>query len=193
MSNINIKIIVGSTREGRSGEKIAKWIEGIASKRKDFKYEILDLKQLNLPWYTEATSPAYANDYSDSLVKKWSEEISNADGIVIITPEYNHGYTAPVKNALDLLYKEWNNKPISFVSYGGIAAGTRATQQLRQVAIELQMHPIRENVHIPMIWEAFDANEQLKNVDHYNKSAETMFDKLTFWAHSFKDIRAKMK
>lgn len=190
---LNIKFILGSTRDGRAGEKVAKWIFDLASQHKGFKAELLDLKELNLPWYTDATSPAYVKGYSNPITQKWSEKISSADAIVLICPEYNHGYSAPVKNALDLLYHEWNFKPISFVSYGGISAGTRATQQLKQVALELQMHPIRESVHIPMIWQAFDENGQLKNIEVYNQSAQAMLDKLVFWAHSFNDIRSKIK
>ena len=113
-----IQIILGSTREGRNGEKVFKWITEIAKKNKNFEIETIDLKEWNLPMFNDP-KPPFMGEYSYDYTKKWSKKISEGDGYVIVTPEYNHGYSAALKNALDHLYKEWNNKPVAFVSYGG--------------------------------------------------------------------------
>ncbi len=184
--DLKVQIILGSTREGRQGEKVFKWISGLASKRTDFKPEFIDLKNWDLGFLHDAPS---MGKYSDPLVNKWAEKIDEADAYIVITPEYNHGYSAVLKNALDVIYKEWNNKPITFVSYGGLVGGSRSVEQLRQVAVELQMAPIREAVFIPGVWEAFDENGKLKNEEEYNKRAESMFNQLVWWATILKNAR----
>ena len=191
---IKIQFILGSTRDGRSGEKIFNWLKEQVSKNKGFKAEaeFIDLKEWDLPFLKDAVSPSMGK-YSDPLVIKWSEKIDSADGYVFITPEYNHGYSAVLKNALDLIYKEWNNKPLAFVSYGGISGGTRAVQQLKQVVIELQMFPIRNAVAIPMIWQAFDEKGQLKNVESYNQSLQPMLENIVYYSSVLKEARSKKK
>jgi NAD(P)H-dependent FMN reductase len=170
-----IQIIIGSTREGRSGDKVAKWIFGLAEKRKDFKAELIDLKEWNLPFFNDPNSPASGN-YSYDYTKKWSKKISEGDAYILVTPEYNHGYPASLKNALDHLSREWNGKPVGFVSYGGISAGTRAVQQLKQVALELRMIPSHDEVNIPFIWQAFDADGNLKDAAALEPRAKMLFD-----------------
>ena len=182
---INIQIILGSTREGRHGEKVGKWIYSLASKREDFKAELIDLTDWTIP-YSDTIAPAMG--YSSEIVKRWSEKIKSADGYIIVTPEYNHGYPAVLKNALDHLYEEWNNKPVAFVSYGGPSAGIRVVEQLRQVVVELQMAPIREEVNIPLVWQAFDEHGDLKG-EGYDQKAEGMFNQLVWWATALKKSR----
>src|SRR5688500_7895423 len=123
---VKIGIILGSTRPGRNGEAVAKWVEGIANKRKDAQYELVDIKDFNLPLLDEPVPPSMGK-YSKEHTKKWASKVSEFDGYVFMTPEYNHSTCAALKNALDFLYKEWNNKAAGFVSYGS-AGGTRAVE-----------------------------------------------------------------
>src|SRR5579859_7915590 len=140
---VKIQVIIGSTRKGRFSEKPAHWIFDELKKRQDVDAELIDLRDWPLPFFDESISPSQnKGTYENALAAKWAKKIEEADGFIIVTPEYNHGYSAVLKNALDYVYKEWNKKPVGFVSYGGISGGTRAVQQLRQVAIELQMVPI---------------------------------------------------
>ena len=182
-----IQIILGSTREGRNGEKVCKWITDIAKKNKETEYEVVDLKEWNLPMFNDPKPPIYG-EYSYDYTKKWSKKISEADGYIIVTPEYNHGYPGVLKNALDLLYKEWNNKPVAFVSYGGYVGGSRAVEQLRLVAVELQMTPIREEVNIPFVWQAFDEKGEIIN-EHLNEKAEGMLKQLDIFTENMKSLR----
>lgn len=190
---MKIQVILGSTRPQRQSEKIGKWvIEQISSTNKEVKAELIDLRDWPLPFYNEVSGVGYLKgNFSIDLAKKWGEKIGEADGYIIVTPEYNHGYCAVLKNALDYAYVEWNNKPVAFVAYGGMVGGSRAVEQLRQVAIELQMAPIREAVYIPAVWEAFDSHGSLKDVDTYNQKLEFMFKQLLWWAKALKEAREK--
>lgn len=189
MNKLKFQIILGSTRDGRAGEAVAKWVLAQIRNRNDFEFEFIDLKDWNLPLIHDAIPPGAIKDkYPDPLIQKWAEKISEADAYLIVTPEYNHGYTAVLKNALDVIYKEWNNKPVAFVSYGNIAGGSRSVEQLRLVSIELQMAPIREAVHIPLIWQAFENNE-LKNKVDYDKKLDSMLTQLIWWAKALKSAR----
>ena len=152
MDKLNIKVILASVRDGRFGDKPAKWIAEIAKEVENFTVELLDLKDYPLPIFSEAISPAYVQgEYANPLVNRWAEKISSADGFIVVTPEYNHGYPSSLKNNIDYLYKEWNKKPIAFVGYG-TTGGAFSVGQIRQVAIELQMAPIRIAVHIASPW-----------------------------------------
>ena len=187
-SALKIQIIIGSTREGRAGEKVGQWVKKLAETRRDFTSEYIDLKDWALPFLTDPMPPSMGK-YASEFTRRWSKKISGADGYIFVTPEYNHGYSAVLKNALDHVYQEWNNKPAAFVSYGGGAGGARAVEQLRQVAVELQMAPIREQVAIPIIWEAFDEGGMLKDAAGYEKKAEGMFGQLVWWARALKAAR----
>lgn len=148
---LKIKIILGSIRPGRFGERPARWIFDEISKNKDLEVELLDLKDYQMPLFDSPTSPSMAGKkYENVMVQKWSAKIDEADGYVIVSPEYNHGYSSVLKNALDWIGPEWNKKPVGFVGYGSVG-GSRAIEQLRGVAIELKMVPISRSIHIP--WE----------------------------------------
>jgi NAD(P)H-dependent FMN reductase len=148
-SQIKIKVIIGSTRQNRFSDKPAHWIYTEA-KKKAVEVEILDLRDYPMPFFNEPVSPAMSGGkYSNEIVNKWSEKIMDGDAFIIVTPEYNHGYPAVLKNALDSIFPEWNRKAVGFVSYGN-AGGARSVEQLRQVVIELQMVPIRSAIHIPV-------------------------------------------
>jgi len=146
---VKLQVIIGSTRQNRFSEKPAHYIFDELKKLEDVEAELVDLRDWPLPFYDEPISPsANKGNYVNELGKKWAAKIGEADGYIMITPEYNHGYSAVLKNAIDWVFHEWKNKPIGFVSYGNMG-GARAIEQLRQVVIELQMVPIRNSIHIP--------------------------------------------
>lgn len=160
---VKIKVIIGSTRQNRFSDKPAAYICEELKKEEGVEAELVDLRDWELPFFNDAVSPiAGKGEYKDPLVKKWAEKISEADGFVIVTPEYNHGYPAVLKNALDWLYYPWNGKPVGFVSYGS-AGGARSVEQLRQVAIAFQMYPIQSMVTVPL--EIMRAVQQGKGAD----------------------------
>jgi NAD(P)H-dependent FMN reductase len=188
MSTLKIKVIVGSTRANRFSEKTAAWIAEAARKRTSLDVELLDLRDYPLPFFEEAMPPGMAKDqYSNPIVVKWRDKIREADGFIICTPEYNHGYPAVLKNALDYTYFAWARKAVSFVSWGS-AGGARGVEQLRLVAIELDMVPTRWAVHIPNPWFIKDVSEI--DTDANRASAASLLDHLTWWASALKAARA---
>lgn len=185
---LTLQIILGSSRDTRLGGDVAAWLMALAKERQDFQPELLDLKEWNLPFLNEP-NPA-SGEYVSDVTKKWSEKISQGDGYIMIVPEYNHGYSAVLKNAVDHLYKEWNNKPVAFVGYAGsMSGGIRAVEQMRQVAVELQMTPTRQAVFLPALWQAAG---QPDFYAQYNQAANQMFDQLIWWAEALKQARAKV-
>jgi NAD(P)H-dependent FMN reductase len=187
MSTLKIKVIVGSSRANRFSEKPAHWIYTEAQKRTDLDVELLDLRDYPLPFFEEAMPPGLAKDgYTNPAVVKWRDKIREADGFIICSPEYNHGYPAVLKNALDYVYYAWSRKAVAFVSWGG-AGGTRGVEQLRLVAIELDMAPIRFAVHIPNPWFIKDVSEIA--TDANQQSAKALLDHLTWWTGALKTAR----
>jgi NAD(P)H-dependent FMN reductase len=150
MSRPKLLVIVGSTRPGRLGLPVARWFLEQAQRFDGFEVELADLAEWNLPFMDEPKHPRL-QDYSHAHTKRWSATVDAADAVVWVMPEYNHGYTAPVKNAIDYLLHEWAGKPVGFVSYGGIAAGTRAVQLLKPVLTDIRMIPLFEAVPIPNV------------------------------------------
>lgn len=186
---LNIKVIIGSTREGRFGDKPAQWIFEEVKKQQGIEVELIDLRDYPLPFFNEAVSPGMTNGvHSNEIAAKLAKKIDEADGFIIATPEYNHGYPAVLKNAMDFIYNEWNKKPIGFVSWGGVA-GARCVEQLRQVAIELQMAPIRNSVHIPNFWGLIDENGNFKT-ESLQKSADDFLSQLLWWAGALQAARS---
>lgn len=187
MSALKIKVIVGSTRANRFSEKPAQWIFDAARRRADLDVELLDLRDYPLPLFEEPLPPGLAKDqYSNPLVIKWRDKIRESDGFIICTPEYNHGYPAVLKNALDYTYASWGRKAVAFVSWGG-AGGTRGVEQLRLVAIELDMVPTRWAVHIPNPWFVKDVSEI--DTEQNRQSAAALLDHLSWWAGALKAAR----
>lgn len=185
---VRIQIILGSTREGRFGDRVANWFYSIAASRRDLNAELIDLHDWPMPFFNEARPPA-SGHYAPEA-RAWADKIATADGYVIVTPEYNHGYTAVLKNALDHIYAEWNNKPVAFIGYGGSSGGSRAVQQLRQVVIELQMTPIREGILLPFARRLFDENGDIKDFS-YDARVHALLDQLEWWARALKAARAQ--
>ena len=158
---INIKIVIGSTRLGRYSIKPANWIFGELRQLDNVNAELLDLRDFPLPFFDDPIPPSQQiGQHNNPTVRKWSEKIKEADAFIIVSPEYNHGYPGVLKNAIDYLYHEWNRKPVGFVSYGTVA-GARVVEQLRLVAIELQLIPIQNAIHIPMEIYNNTINEEL--------------------------------
>ena len=168
---MRIKVILGSTRQGRVSEVIGKWVMEQAKNIAGLELELLDLRDYPMPFFDEPVSPSQITaPYTNETVAKWTAKIAEGEALIIVSPEYNHGYPAVLKNALDYVYKEWNSKKIAFVGYGSVG-GARAIEQLRQVAVELQMIPLRNAVHIIKHWE-------LANFDSYNQPLQTLLDQL---------------
>ena len=183
---MKIQIIIGSVREGRASKPVSDWVHQQLMGRDDFKVEVVDLKEWDLPMFAEAKSPA-AGDYQNPIQARWAQKIAEADGYIFISPEYNHSFTGALKNALDYLYNEWNRKPATFVTFGGVS-GARSVEQLRLVLVELRMAPLRDAVHISGLWGklkdgAFHADDKdLKQLD-------TAATQLSWWTSSLKKAR----
>ncbi|MDR3646227.1 MAG: NAD(P)H-dependent oxidoreductase [Candidatus Babeliales bacterium] len=159
-----IQIILGSTRQGRTSEKVYNALKGLIDKRTDVVLEKIDLKDFNLPFLDDAVSPSSRKEITDPIIQKWSDKIKQADAYIILVPEYNSGYPGVLKNALDLLYKEWNNKPVAFIGFsGGPDGAANAIAQLRQVARAFKMTPVEAEIKIPTSWKAFDEQGNLIN------------------------------
>lgn len=185
--NPRIQIILGTTREGRFGDRVANWFYERAAKREDLIAELIDLRDWPLPFFNEPVSPITGHYAPEA--RGWAAKVAQGDGYVLVTPEYNFGYPAVLKNALDHLYREWNNKPVAFVSYGGSAGGSRAVQQLREVVVELQMAPIRTGIVIPFARRLFGESGEIKD-ESYNARANALLDQLLWWARALKAARA---
>lgn len=184
----NLKIITSTTREGRTGIYIAKWISEFAKTKPNFNVHLLDLAVINLPFMDEPNHPRF-QQYTHEHTKNWSKVIEEADAYIIVLAEYNYGFPAPIKNALDYLFNEWKYKPVSFVSYGGISAGLRSTQMLKQVVTTLGMVPIPEQVNIPFHTKLIDEEKVFHPDIHIINSAEVMLEQLDKWSDSLKIMR----
>ena len=191
-NTLSAKVIAGSTREGRFSGKAAEWIAKELMKREEVSVETLDLRDYDLPFFNEAVSPSAKQEpYKHEAVARFTGKIAGGDAFVIVTPEYNHGTSGVLKNAMDWVYQEWNNKPVAFVSYGSVG-GARAVEQLRLIAVELQMAPIRNAVHIPgdqyfpVLYGKADAQELFAKL---RKAADLMILQLLWWAKALKNAR----
>src|SRR3989441_2143348 len=159
-----IAIIIGSTRPGRNGEAVAKWVYEIAQKRTDAEFELVDIKDFNLPLLDEPVPPIMGQ-YSKPHTKAWAAKVGSFDGYVFVTPEYNHGISGALKNAIDFLFREWNDEAAGFVSYGG-AGGARAGEQLRLVLAGVQMATGRNPVLLSMFTDFGNYNGFKPNCPH---------------------------
>jgi NAD(P)H-dependent FMN reductase len=185
---IKTAIIVGSTRPGRVGEAVGRWVYEHAQKRKDGSFELVDIRDFNLPLLDEETPPSQGK-YTQPHTKAWSAKIASFDAYVFVTPEYNHGTSAALKNAIDFLYREWNNKAAAFVGYGS-AGGTRAVESLRLVMAELQVADVRQQVALSLFTD-FENFSKFKPAAHHDKSLNTLFDQVINWGEAMKSVRAK--
>jgi NAD(P)H-dependent FMN reductase len=189
-----ISVIVGSTRSGRFSEKPAQWILQHLRQRDGVDARLLDLREFPMPFFDQPLTPAMPGRpaFDNLVVQKWTAAIAESDAFVMVTPEYNYGPSAVLKNAIDWVYPEWRRKAVAFVSYGS-AAGTRAVQQLRENVIELQMAPVRSSVHIPVStlmahYTGGDVEAGLAELDAV--AAAPMIDDLLWWTETLKTGRA---
>jgi NAD(P)H-dependent FMN reductase len=183
---IKIGIIVGSTRPGRKADAVARWVCEIAAKRGDAEYEIVDIKDYSLPLLDEAIPPSMGK-YSQAHTKQWAAKIAIFDAFIFVTPEYNHGTSGALKNAIDFLYREWNNKAAGIVSYGSIG-GARAAEQLRLIMGELQIADVRSQVMLSLFTD-FEDFTTFKPAAHHEKSVHSMVDQVIAWGTALKVLR----
>lgn len=183
---LKIAIIPGSTRPGRKSIAVAEWVHGIARKRKDATYELVDIKDFDLPLLDEPNPPSQGN-YTQPHTVAWAAAITPFDAYVFVTPEYNHGIPGALKNALDFLYTEWNNKAAACVSYGG-AGGVRSVEQLRKVLAELQVATVRQQVALPYAQD-FEKYTTFKPKAGREDELNSTLDQLTAWGEAMKRVR----
>jgi NAD(P)H-dependent FMN reductase len=186
----HVLVIEGSTRSARFADTVTRWLIPIVEARPDLTAELADLRDWSFPYYDRArpASQTTPEDYEEK-VRPWAELVGRADGFIIITPEYNHGYPAVLKSALDALYGEWVRKPVAFVSYGGWSGGVRAVEQLRLVAVELQMAPVRGSVVLQFAPRLFDEEGRMQNAPFFEAAATRMLDDLAWWTRALKAAR----
>jgi NAD(P)H-dependent FMN reductase len=182
-------IVIASTRPGRIGLPVANWFVEQAEAHGGFELELVDLQELDLPLLDEPNHPRLRN-YTKDHTHAWSATVDSADAVVFVTAEYNHSYTAPLKNAIDYLHHEWRHKPLGFVSYGGVAAGTRAMQALKPVAIALALVPVVAAVNIPFVQQFLTDDGVIVGNDVMVQAAAAMLDELMEMHEALAPLRA---
>ncbi len=185
---LKIAIIIGSTRPGRNREAVAKWVYEIAQKRSDAAFELVDIKDYNLPLLDEPVPPSMGQ-YSKPHTKTWAAKIGSFDSYVFVTPEYKHSISGALKNAIDFLFAEWNNKAAGFVSYGSVG-GARAVEQLRLVLAEVQIATVRNQVLLSLFTD-FENFSAFKPNPRHEKSVNEVFDQVIAWGGALKTLRGK--
>lgn len=188
MKALRIAIIIGSTRPRRNGEAVARWVYEIAQKRRDAEFELVDIKDFNLPLLDEPV-PSIMGQYSKPHTKTWATKIGSFDGFVFVIPEYNHGISGALKNAIDFLFREWNDKASGFVSYGG-AGGARAVEHLRLAPAEVQIATVRNQVLLSMSTD-FENFSVFKPASLHEKSVDAMLDQVIAWGGALRALREK--
>ncbi|HJD77991.1 MAG TPA: NAD(P)H-dependent oxidoreductase [Corynebacterium pollutisoli] len=183
-----IAVIVGSTRPNRNAPAVAEWVYENARNRADAEYELVDIADFNLPLLDEPNPPAMGQ-YENEHTKKWAEKIASFDGYIFVTPEYNHSVPGALKNAVDYLYAEWNNKAIAFVSYGS-AGGTRAVEAWRLIAAELQMADVRAQVFLTF-GNDFASMTEFAPADGSTEALGSVYEQVETWAKALKSVRGQ--
>ncbi|MFI1338506.1 NADPH-dependent FMN reductase [Streptomyces sp. NPDC020845] len=181
-----IAIIIGSTRPGRNGEAVANWVYDIAKQRTDAEYELVDIADYKLPHLDEAAPPSLGQ-YTQPHTKAWAEKIASFDGFVFVTPEYNHSTSGALKNAIDFLYGEWNNKAAGFVSYGSVG-GTRAVEHLRLVMGELQVADVRAQAALSLFTD-FTNFTEFTPAEHQVGAVEAVLEQVVAWSGALAQLR----
>jgi NAD(P)H-dependent FMN reductase len=188
---IKVGIIVGSTRPGRKAEAVGRWVLEIAERRNgrgEAEFELVDLETFELPLLDEPVPPS-RGQYTHAHTKTWSAKIEGLDAFVFVTPEYNHGPSGALKNAIDFLYREWNNKAAGFVAYGS-GGGIRAVEQLRQVMGEIQIADVRAQVALSLFTD-FESFQIFKPGPQHEASVNQMLDQVVAWGTALKPLRAR--
>ncbi|MDF3069140.1 MAG: NADPH-dependent reductase [Polyangiaceae bacterium] len=183
---LKVGIVVGSTRPGRVGVQVAQWVNEQAKARTDAEFELVDIEDFKLPLLDEPV-PASLGQYSKEHTKAWAAKIAPLDAFVFVTPEYNHGPSGALKNAIDFIYKEWNNKAAGFVSYGS-NGGSRAVESLRLVMAELQIADVRAQVLL-YLGSDFESYRTFKPKPQHEQSLKNMLDQVISWGNALKPLR----
>ena len=183
---LNVAIIIGSTRPQRVGESVARWVLERAQRRDDAECELVDIRDFDLPLLDEPIPPSQGQ-YSKPHTKAWASKIATFDAFVFVTPEYNHGISGALKNAIDFLYAEWNNKSAGFVGYGS-AGGTRAVESLRLVMAELQIADVRSQVALSLFTD-FENMSKFTPADYHHQSLDDMLNQVITWGEALKQVR----
>jgi NAD(P)H-dependent FMN reductase len=184
-----LQILIASTRPGRIGPAVADWFVTRARDEGEFEIELVDLAEVNLPFMDEPNHPRL-RQYTKEHTLRWSALVDSADAFVFVMPEYNYGFNAQLKNALDYLNVEWRYKPVGFVSYGGVAAGTRAVQMIKQVVTALQMMPLTQAVHIPFVRNFLNEDGRFQANEELETGADAMLAELRRWTDAMVQLRA---
>jgi len=185
---LTIAIVTGSTRPGRNNEAVARWVYGLSKRRNDAEFELVDIADYDLPLLDEPAPPSLGQ-YTHKHTKKWAAKIGSFDAYVFVTPEYNHGVSGALKNALDYLYREWNNKAAGFVSYGG-SGGTRSVEHLRLVMAELMIADVRQQVLLSLFTD-FENFSKFNPDPRNEKSLSAMLDQVIAWSAALKPLRER--
>ncbi len=185
---IRVAIVTGSTRPGRNNQAVARWVYDIAKRRSDAEFELVDIAEYKLPLLDEAVPPSMGQ-YSQTHTNTWAKKIGSFDAYVFVTPEYNHGTSAALKNAIDYLYREWNNKAAGFVSYGS-AGGARAVEQLRLVMGELMVADVRAQVMLSLFTD-FENFSKFKPDPRHEAEVNMMLDQVIAWGEALRGVRTK--
>jgi NAD(P)H-dependent FMN reductase len=185
-----LQIVIASTRPGRVGLPVARWFEGRARAHGAFDVEVVDLLELGLPFVDEPNHPRL-RQYTQQHTKDWSAKVDAADAFAFVMPEYNYGFNAPLKNAIDFLHHEWRYKPVGFVSYGGVSAGTRAVQMIKQVVTTLNMFALNEAVSIPFVAQFIDDEGEVDANETMEKAADALLDGLARMSEALAVMRAQ--
>ena len=183
---LNVGIILGSTRPNRNGEAVAKWVLEQSKSRTDASYELVDLRDYDLPLLDEPIPPSQGK-YSQPHTRRWAEKIASFDAFVFVTPEYNHSTSGALKNAIDFLYREWNNKAAGFVSYGS-AGGARAVEALRLIMAEIQIADVRAQVMFSLFTDFKNFSEFAPDPRH-DAELDAMLKQLVRWGNALKTVR----
>lgn len=176
---ISVAVLVGSTRADRRAPHFARWLMAHLAERNDFSVDVIDLEELDLP--------ARLPRDDDPRAIELRTRIADADAFIVVTPEYNHGYPASLKQAIDVPYREWNAKPVAFVSYGGMSGGIRAVEQLRQVFAELHAVTVRDGVAFP--GSRVDVDGTAADAEGAAAAAKVMLDELAWWSLALREAR----
>jgi NAD(P)H-dependent FMN reductase len=180
-------VVVASTRPGRIGPTVARWFQTAAERHGAFSVDLIDLAEVGLPFFDEPNHPRQRQYVHDHTLR-WSARVDAVDAFAFVVPEYNYSMTATLKNALDYLHWEWQYKPVGFVSYGGVSAGTRGVQMAKEVVTTLKMMPLPEAVSIPFVHQFLDqgtlqANEVMEG------AAQAMLTELARWEEALRGLR----
>ena len=185
---LNVAIIIGSTRPGRKGVAVARWVHDIAARRGDASFEVVDIASFDLPLLDEPFPPMMSQ-YSKPHTKAWAAKIAEFDAFVFVTPEYNHSTSGALKNAIDFLFREWNDKAAGFVGYGGVG-GARAVEQLRLVMGEIKVADVRAQVALSMHHD-FENFSTFTPRPQQEAAVTAMLDDLVAWGQALRAMRAR--